>query len=147
MKGSSILLLFASVNISLIQRNDEFIGSAIFNFFDFLIPEKLKLRVFFGERSLRITDQLTESVCLHSYSYCLVKLKKYIQMNKAPLHMVAVNCSPDFKALLFYSKTFNPTAPAIMKLRNKRRFQLADSLKNKIPIRTAPAAPSPVHTA
>src|SRR5699024_7168624 len=46
-----------------------------------------------------------------------------------------------------YSIAFNPTAPAMIHSKKAIRFQSVDSLKNKIPIRTAPAAPSPVHIA
>lgn len=41
---------------------------------------------------------------------------------------------------------FKPTAPPIINDKNNKRFQFASSLKKNIPIKTAPAAPNPVHT-
>src|SRR5699024_9528579 len=42
---------------------------------------------------------------------------------------------------------FNPTAPDMIQAKNNNRFHLAPSLKKRIPINTAPAAPNPVQTA
>lgn len=49
--------------------------------------------------------------------------------------------------ILYYSNNVKPTAPVIIQNKKKIRFQLADSLKNKIPIKTAPVAPNPVQIA
>ena len=50
--------------------------------------------------------------------------------------------------MLDYSETnFKPTMEIIRVLRKKIRQKLAGSLKIKIPSRTVPTAPIPVHTA
>src|SRR5699024_643027 len=46
-----------------------------------------------------------------------------------------------------YFKSFSPTAPAMIQHKKTILFQLADTLKNKMPISTAPAAPKHVQTA
>ena len=42
---------------------------------------------------------------------------------------------------------FNPTIEAIKVKRKNSRQKLAGSLKNRIPTKTVPTAPMPVHTA